>query len=138
MGKILEKLEELESIENITKKINHDNIKKIESIQTDKLKLSKNRIRKAINREDISSMAKNLKMFGILQPLEINEKNEVILGTRRFEAAKLACLEKAPIIRRNSNEIHEIEKQLVSDLHTKHISLLEKGKSTSTPKTARV
>jgi len=123
MGKILEKLEELESIEDISKKSN----KNPESIKTEKLRLSKNRIRKAINRKEIASMADNLKMFGILQPLEINERNEVILGTRRFEAAKLACLEKVPIIRRSSNETHEIEKQLVSDLHTKQISLLEKA-----------
>jgi ParB family chromosome partitioning protein len=127
MGKILEKLEEIESIQNIEKKINQNDSKKIEFIPANKLKLLKNRIRKIINREEINLMAKNFMQFGILQPLEINEKNEVILGTRRFEAAKLACLEKIPVIRRNSNEINEIEKQLVSDLHTKPISLLEKA-----------
>ena len=128
MGKILEKLEEIEAIENATKKINK-NTEKIEFIPINKLKLSKKRIRKSINREEIALMAKNIKMFGILQPLEINEKNEVILGTRRFESAKLACLEKVPVIKRSSHELYETEKQLVSDLHTKHISLLERAQA---------
>ncbi len=128
MGKILNRLEEIESIENATKK-NNDNREKIEFIPVNKLKLSKKRVRKSVNREEIALMAKNLKMFGILQPLEINEKNEVVLGTRRFEAAKLACLEKVPAIKRTSHELYEIEKQLASDLHSKSISLLERAQA---------
>jgi len=126
MGKILNRLEEIETTENASKKFNNKT-EKIEFVQTNKLKLAKKRIRKIINREEINLMAKNLKMFGILQPLEINKSNEIILGTRRFEAAKLACFDKIPVIKRDSNEIYEIEKQLISDLHTKSISLLEKA-----------
>ncbi|MBU0615035.1 MAG: ParB/RepB/Spo0J family partition protein [Nanoarchaeota archaeon] len=105
------------------------NVENIEFIQITQLKLPKDRVRKSINREDISLMAANLKLFGILQPLEINSKNEVILGTRRFEAAKLASLQKVPVIRRTTNQIFELEKQLVSDLHSKHISLLERAQA---------
>jgi ParB family chromosome partitioning protein len=100
---------------------------KIELLSIDKLKLSKNRVRKSIDREDIALMAKNIKMFGILQPLEINEKNEVVLGTRRFQAAKLAFLKHVPVIRRDSHDILEIEKQLICDLHSKSICLLERA-----------
>lgn len=106
-------------------KVDQDEI--VELVAIEKLKLSENRIRKAVNREEIALMAENIKTFGIMQPLEINNKNEIILGTRRFEAAKLACLEKVPVIRRATNSIYEIEKQLVSDLHSKSISLLERA-----------
>ena len=124
MGRILDKLKETEIIET-----SEDNTEKIELIPVDKLKFSKNRVRKKVEREDIRLMADNLKLFGILQPLEINEKNEVVLGTRRFEAAKLALLKKIPVIRRTSNELYEIEKQLVTDLHSKSISLLERAEA---------
>jgi len=96
-------------------------------LPVDELKLNPNRVRRQINREDIADMAKNLKMFGILQPLEINEKNQVILGNRRFEAAKLASLDKVPCIKRESCEFYGIEKQLVSDLHSTHLSVLERA-----------
>jgi len=96
-------------------------------VPTNKIKLSSNRVRLAINREDVKSMSENLKLFGIMQPIEVNEKNEVILGNRRFEAAKLACLDTIPIIQHSSSEIHEVEKQLASDLHSKQLSVVERA-----------
>jgi ParB family chromosome partitioning protein len=102
---------------------------KIEIISVEDLRFSKNRVRKSVNREEISMMAESIKRFGILQPLEINEKNEVILGTRRLDAAKLASLNKVPVIKRTSSELYEIEKQLISDLHSKNITLLERAEA---------
>ena len=127
MGRILKSLEEIDDVESIKRKISKASAESIEFIPINRLKLSKNRVRKSINREDIALMAKNLKLFGVLQPLEINGANEVILGTRRLEAAKLASLEKVPAIRRSTSEIHEIEKQLIADLHSKSVSLLERA-----------
>lgn len=124
MGRILNRLKDLEDI-----KIKKDKSEEIELIPLSRLKLQKNRVRKSINREKIDLMSKNLKLFGILQPLEINHKNEIVLGTRRFEAAKLASLDKIPVIKRSSNDLYEIEKQLISDIHTDHPSLLEKAKA---------
>jgi len=122
MGRILEKLKEEEPID-----ISKSSKEAIEFVPITQLKFSKNRIRKSVNREEIRLMANNLKIFGVLQPLEINEKNEVILGTRRLEAAKLAGLEKIPVIKQDTHDLYEIEKQLVSDLHSKNISLLERA-----------
>jgi ParB family chromosome partitioning protein len=118
-------LERLKFIEPVT--IKYGSTEKIEFISIDKLRYSKKRIRQKISRGEITDMAKNLKTFGVLQPLEINERNEVVLGTRRFEAAKLASFEKLPVIRRNTSEIHEIEKQLASDLHSKSLTVIEKA-----------
>ena len=125
MGKIYDRLKEsLELAELIPAPKEKEEVL---FLPVSELKLNPNRVRKQINREDISGMAKNLGMFGILQPLEINEKKEVILGNRRFEAAKLASLERVPCIVRESSEIHQMEKQIVSDLHTKHLTVLERA-----------
>ncbi len=124
MGKILDRLEE-EHAQLVF--ANQNNDEKLEYLPVQKLKLPRNRVRSQINREDINAMAKNIKQFGILQPLEINERNEVVLGTRRLEAAKLAFLEKVPVIRRKSSELCEIEKQIMSDIHSKHLSVIERA-----------
>lgn len=124
MQTIIQRLENSNS-ELIIKK--EEEKEQISLIPLNKLRLNPNRVRKQINREDIWDMAKNIKMFGLLQPLEINKRNEVILGNRRFEAAKLASLEKISCIQRESSESYEIEKQLVSDLHTKHLTVLERA-----------
>lgn len=125
MGKIYDRLKEsLELAELIHAPKEREEVL---FLPVSELKLNPNRVRKQVNREDITDMAKNLKMFGILQPLQINERKEVILGNRRFEAAKLASLEKVPCIVRESSQIHEMEKQIVSDLHTKHLTVLERA-----------
>jgi ParB family chromosome partitioning protein len=124
MGAILERLENADSELAVQKKQEKEEIL---HIPLNKLKLNPNRVRRRINREDIWHMAKNIKSFGILQPLEINKQNEVVLGNRRFEAAKLASLDKVSCIIRESSETYEIEKQLVSDLHTKHLTVLERA-----------
>lgn len=124
MGKILERLE-MEYF--LAQDFKPNKQEKIIDMPLKALKLNPDRVRKSINREEIALMAANIKRFGLLQPIEINEKNEVILGNRRFEAAKLACLDSVPCIRRSSSDLLSIEKQLVSDLHSKHLSVLERA-----------
>lgn len=124
MGEILNKIKNIETVD-----ISYDNPDRLEFLRLDKLKVSGSRVRRKINREAINRMAENIKNFGILQPLEVNERNEIILGIRRFEAAKLASLDKIPVIRRKSSNMRELEKQVVSDIHSKKISLLERARA---------
>ncbi len=128
MGKIHDRLELALQIASVKSSISHKKEREeVLFLPVDELKLNPNRVRRQINREEIAEMAANLKMFGILQPLEVNEDKEVVLGTRRFEAAKLASFDTVPCIIRESSDLHEMEKQLVSDLHTKHFTVLERA-----------
>ncbi len=91
----------------------------------DSLKVNRS-IRSNIIWEDIRQLASNIKMFGILQPLLITSNNEIILGVRRYYAARLAGLKEIPVIVTDlDNTI--IEKQLISDLNTKHLTVLERA-----------
>jgi len=127
MGKIYERLHQALEIAELTSPSHKKEKEDVLFIPVTELKLNPDRVRRQINREEIADMAANLRIFGILQPLEINERKEIILGSRRFEAAKLAGLDKVPCMVRDSSEIHEMEKQLVSDLHTKHFTVLERA-----------
>jgi len=124
MGKILERLE-MEYF--LAQDFKPKKQEKIIDMPLKDLKLSSDRVRKKINREEIAMMAKNIQRFGILQPIEINERNEIVLGNRRFEAAKLACLDSVPCIKRSSSDLLSIEKQVISDLHSKHLTVLERA-----------
>jgi len=74
MGKIYDRLKEsLELAELLHAPKEREEIL---FLPVSELKLNPNRVRKKVVREDITDMAKNLKMFGILQPLEINEKRD--------------------------------------------------------------
>src|SRR3989338_518159 len=128
MGRIYDRLELALQIASLKSSILQKREREeVVFLPVSELKLSPIRVRKQINREDIADMASNLKEFGILQPLVVNERKEVILGNRRFEAAKLAALDSIPCIIRESSEISEIEKQIASDLHTKHLTVWERA-----------
>ncbi|WP_342275357.1 ParB/RepB/Spo0J family partition protein [Spiroplasma endosymbiont of Cantharis lateralis] len=54
--------------------------------------------RKNFEKEELNELASSIKTHGIIQPIIINSKNQIIAGERRTRAAKLAGLKKIPAI----------------------------------------
>ncbi len=54
--------------------------------------------RKNFEKEELNELASSIKTHGIIQPVIINSKNQIIAGERRTRAAKLAGLKKIPAI----------------------------------------
>jgi len=102
---------------------------RIELMETENLKLREDRVRKEFPWSSLQPLMKSLKLFGFLQPLQVNEKNEVIIGSRRLEAAKLAFIDKVPVIRTLDNNYGALQKEIFSDISTKHLSLREKAEA---------
>jgi len=50
-----------------------------------KLKLDPQRVRKIMSPEETAALALNMKAFGQIEPLIIDQNNEVVHGTRRLE-----------------------------------------------------
>jgi len=101
----------------------------VELIDTDKLKLRDNRVRQKISWKSLQPLMRSLRLFGFSQPIEVNNKNEVVLGNRRLEAAKLGFVDKIPVIRSNASDYEAIQKELFSDLSTEKLSLREKAEA---------
>jgi ParB family chromosome partitioning protein len=61
------------------------------NIKVNLIEISKNNIRKAIVREDLDSLAKNIASIGLINPISVIERDgryELIAGQRRFLAIK--------------------------------------------------
>lgn len=100
----------------------------IEYVDVGKLKLRKNRVRQKISLKNMPAMMQSLKYFGFMQPLEINQNNEIVVGNRRFEAAKIAWIKKIPVVKRESvSEWESMLKELFSDLTTEKLSIMDKA-----------
>ncbi|QBQ08198.1 chromosome partitioning protein ParB [Spiroplasma gladiatoris] len=67
-------------------------------ISLDLLKPNPYQPRKIFDNEEINQLADSIKIHGIIQPIIINNKNEVVAGERRMRAAKIAGLEEVPVI----------------------------------------
>lgn len=71
---------------------------KIETVNVEQLKPYKNNA-KIHNPDQISQIAESIQQFGFVNPILIDENDEIIAGHGRFEAAKVLNLSQVPVIR---------------------------------------
>lgn len=80
--------------------------------------------------DELLELAQSIREFGIIQPLLVipeNDKNEFILiaGERRLRAAKLAGLQKVPVIFRQATDQEHLELALIENVQRENLSPLE-------------
>lgn len=84
------------------------------------------------NEEKLAELANSIKHHGIIQPLVVNQKGEqfeIIAGERRFQAAKIAGLNKVPVIVREAEEKEKLELAIVENVQRHDLNSLEEAKA---------
>ncbi|WP_339020856.1 ParB/RepB/Spo0J family partition protein [Spiroplasma endosymbiont of Atherix ibis] len=78
-------------------------------ISIDLLKSNPFQPRKTFEEEELQELADSIKTHGIIQPIIVNNKNEIVAGERRTRAAKLVGLKEIPaiILELSSNQMEE-------------------------------
>lgn len=56
---------------------------------------------------NVDELVKSIEKLGLINPLIVNKKNELLAGGRRYSAAKKLGLEKVPVIVVNKNSLEE-------------------------------
>lgn len=99
----------------------------IEYINPNVLKPDPNQPRKHFDEEEIEQLAKSYDTQKVINPIEVDENNFIILGERRWRAAKKKRLQKIPV-RRKSGLSHrgKLERQLTDDAQRKNLNSQEK------------
>ncbi len=81
--------------------------------------------------EALHELAASIKELGILQPPVVRkisaDKYELIMGERRFRAAKLAGLTKIPVIVRETKDNELLREALVENIHRSNLNALEEA-----------
>ena len=79
----------------------------------------------------LHELAASIKEIGILQPPVVRkiaaDKYELIMGERRFRAAKLAGLTKIPVIVRETKDNELLREALVENIHRSNLNSLEEA-----------
>ncbi|MCL6446836.1 MAG: ParB/RepB/Spo0J family partition protein [Armatimonadetes bacterium] len=103
--------------------------------------------RKTFDEESLSELASSIKTLGILQPLIVTDENErckviagtgknaryrIIAGERRWRAAKMAGLEKVPVIVKQLTAQQEAEAMLIENLQRKDLDPIEEAQAYQT------
>ena len=81
--------------------------------------------------EALHELAASIKELGILQPPVVRKvgenKYELIMGERRYRAAKLAGLTTIPVIIRETNDNELLREALVENIHRSNLNSLEEA-----------
>lgn len=80
--------------------------------------------------EALQALADSIKEKGILQPLLVRksgDKFEIIAGERRWRAAKMAGLDKLPVIEKDLSDREVLEVALVENLLRENLSAIEEA-----------
>jgi ParB family chromosome partitioning protein len=80
----------------------------------------------------LKELAASIKEHGIIQPLTVSkngEQYEIIAGERRFEAAKIAGLNKVPVIIRDASEQQKLELAIIENVQRHDLNAIEEAKA---------
>ena len=88
--------------------------------------------RKVFDEEAVQELAQSIKEHGILQPITLRKKDskyEIVVGERRFRAAKLANLKEVPAVIRELNDTEMMELAILENLQREDLTPIEEAEA---------
>lgn len=87
--------------------------------------------RTVFDEDALNELISSIKLFGILQPPVVRKvaenKYELVMGERRFRAAKAAGLKSIPVIIRQTPDNELLREALIENIHRSQLNPLEEG-----------
>lgn len=88
--------------------------------------------RKIFDKEALEELAQSIKEYGILQPIILRKKGakfEIVVGERRFRAAKLANLTEVPSVIREFDDAKMMELAILENLQREDLTPIEEAEA---------
>ncbi|MFP3916572.1 ParB/RepB/Spo0J family partition protein [Lysinibacillus telephonicus] len=104
----------------------------IEKIELQKLVVNPFQPRKTFDDEAIEELAQSIVEHGIIQPIVVRKKGkkfEIVVGERRFRAAKLANIQEIPAIVRDMTEEQMMEVAILENLQREDLTPIEEAEA---------
>ncbi|MEW6408033.1 MAG: ParB/RepB/Spo0J family partition protein [Patescibacteria group bacterium] len=105
----------------------------IVEVELEKIKTNPHQPRKNFDQIKLEELAESIRRHGILQPLLVSKKQdgqyELLVGERRFLAAKTAGLAKIPVIIKDVTSQQKIELALVENIQRHDLNSLEQAQA---------
>ena len=91
---------------------------------------NRSQARKVFDQDSLQELADSIKMYGVIQPIVVTEKDgyfSIIAGERRWRAAKLAGLTEIPAIVRDGDEKKNKEISLIENIQREDLNPIDKA-----------
>ena len=130
LGKGIGALFPTETLESIQETIQNE--EHVEKIPLQKLVANPFQPRKKFDDETIEELAQFIREHGIIQPIVVRKKGkkyEIVVGERRYRAAKLAKLEEIPAIIKEMTEEQMMELAILENLQREDLTPIEEAEA---------
>lgn len=101
-------------------------------VSTDLLKPNPSQPRKHFEQDALEELAESIRENGVIQPLIVRKENggfEIVAGERRWRAAKIAKLEKLPVIIRTATDQDVAELTLIENIQREDLDPIEEAEA---------
>lgn len=105
---------------------------KVEKIQVRDIKPNPYQPRKEFKKEALEELAESIKEHGVLQPVVVRKQGkgyELVVGERRFRAAKMALQKEIPAIIREFDQQQMMELAILENLQREDLTALEEAEA---------
>ncbi len=99
-------------------------------LDIDKVTPNPNQPRKDFENESLEYLSQSIKTFGIIQPITVAKFGttyEIVAGERRYRAAKLAGLDKIPVIIKDLSRKEQFELSIVENIQRVDLNPIEEA-----------
>ncbi|AQU80937.1 ParB/RepB/Spo0J family partition protein [Planococcus faecalis] len=105
---------------------------KVNQLHTSEIQANPYQPRKIFDQAALEELAESIKEHGILQPIvvrRVGEKYELVVGERRFRAAKLIKLKKVPAIVKELTDQQMMELAILENLQREDLTPIEEAEA---------
>ena len=105
--------------------------KGVTEISIDKISPNREQPRRIFDETALEELAESMKQLGVIQPIVLakdGDSYKIIVGERRWRAAKIAGLKKIPAIIKDLDETSAYEIALVENLQRENLNLIEEAR----------
>lgn len=101
------------------------------TLATDQIRPNRYQPRKKFDLEKLAELAESIKENGIIQPIIVTKTEgsdyELIAGERRLEAAKLAGLERVPVVIRSVSKKEQLQLAIIENVQREDLDPIEEA-----------
>ena len=101
-------------------------------IRMSQIEPDRNQPRKTFDKEKLQELADSIKSKGVLQPILVQKSNGrycIIVGERRWRAAKLAGLKEMPVIVKDLTQRERAEAALIENVQREDLNAIEEARA---------
>lgn len=107
-----------------------DEVKTTDEVSIELVRPNPDQPRMHFNKDELEELSSSIKKDGLLQPIlvrEVEDGYEIIAGERRWQACKLAGMEKVPVRIKEADDMKVLELALIENLQRSDLNPIEEA-----------